>query len=111
MTIIHTIELSAVRRGDHVYVRQGFFNRTQKQGIIVAGSDVNERHEGWMVIQPRQQTNNTDFELCLVTLEHFVNSSLKLRRVLYDQGDVFLHHLKLRRTSYIQSRVSVLMLL
>jgi hypothetical protein len=71
MVINHTIPVSAISRGDHVYVREGFFKKMQRQGIIVAGSDFS-RPEQWLIIQPRQQKYNENLELCLVTLDIFM---------------------------------------
>jgi len=101
MVINHKIPLSVILRGDHIYVRGGFFKKMQRQGIIVAGVDFSRR-EQWLVIRPRQKKYNEDFELCLVTLSEFLYPQLKLRRVLYEQGDVLLHHWRLPGTSYVE---------
>jgi hypothetical protein len=99
MVISHTIPSSTVRLGDHVYVRGGFFKEMQREGIIVAGSDFN-RDERWLIIEHRPQEEESNVQLQLVTLSMFKGSSSKLRHVLYDQGDVLLHHCKLSGTSY-----------
>jgi hypothetical protein len=75
MVINHKIPLSVIRRGDHIYVRGGFFKKMQRQGIIVADVDFSRR-EQWLVIRPRQKKYNEDFELCLVTLIEFLYPQL-----------------------------------
>ena len=103
MPITHTISLSCIGRGDHIYVRQGVRNRMQRHGIVVAGSDF-DRVEQWLVIYPKQQIGSDNFELCLVTLDEFIYPRLKIRRTLYGQGGVLLHHCKLAGTSYVPER-------
>jgi hypothetical protein len=106
MTIFHDIHLSEIRRGDHLYVREGFLRRVRSEGIIISGSDVN-RNEQWLVIVIKHlaKKKNSNAELRLLTLTKFMKPDLKLRLVLYDQGDVLLHHLKLSGTSYVEPRM------
>jgi hypothetical protein len=105
MAMLHTISFSEICRGDHLYTRYGIFNKMRSQGIVVAGSDF-DRYEHWLIIEQHQE-DDRDVELRLVTLETFTESDLKLRRVLYDQGDELLHHCKLTGTSYVESRMPV----
>ena len=105
MPIIHSIPLTAVRRGDHVYTSGGFCRRIQRQGIIVAGSDFN-RSEKWLVIRPEQEDQRGHPQLHLITIDDFMNSYRILRRVLYNQEDGPLHHMKITGTSYVEQALS-----
>lgn len=105
MIIIHDIPLSEIQHGDHVYVRGGFRQKKQREGIVISGSDIN-RNEQWLVIGICLTKQNSNAGVRIFTLSEFVGSDSKLRRALYNQGDVLLHHFKLRGTSYIESRKS-----
>lgn len=105
MNIIHTISTDTVERGDHVYVRQGFRNQMKRQGIILAGTDL-ERDEKWLVVFVQTVDDVKESELRCVSLEEFMEPNLKLRRALYDQGHSYLHHFKLSGTSYIETKMT-----
>ncbi len=90
----HRISLSDVRSGDHLY-RWRYFKLFQ--GIAVQHN--NDTQEIFVVIP------NGLNGFRLVTLREFKGRGI-LRRVLYDQGDSYLHPIKLSGTSFIDMKRS-----
>ncbi len=91
--LFHHISVSDVRLGDHLYRWRRF---KLLQGIAVQPNDGSPRISVVMSI------GLNGFRL--VTVEEFKGNGI-LRRVLYDQGDSYLHPIKLSGTSFIEKKI------
>ncbi|UJR34973.1 hypothetical protein I4U23_027752 [Adineta vaga] len=104
----HTVSISKITDGDHIYIRSGLGFTMSKQGIVVPPED-RTGSERWMVItNDAARTDGNLFpQLRRIALDEFRDSKLKLRRVRYDQVDAVSHHIKLPGTSYAETRVPI----
>lgn len=90
--LLHDISISDVHPGDHLYQWQKL---KMLQGIAVPHIS----HESKICVVTSY--NLTSF--CLVTLENFVGNGV-LRRARYDQGEHYLHWIKLPGTSFSEHK-------
>jgi hypothetical protein len=90
--LLHNISAAAVRRGDHLY---RWKNLKLLPGIAIQRND---NPSAMFVIM-----SNGLNTFHLVTLSEFKGRGI-LRRALYDQGDSYLHPIKLSGTSFIEKK-------
>ena len=105
--LMHTVAISDINNGDHLYVRSSLAVAKSKEGIVVPGQDRDDGKQQ-MIISTDAMNTDTDGslpQLHLLTLDEFRAPGLGLRRAYYDQGDAVFHHFKLSGTSYVDRRL------